>query len=136
MRGVRVLVVENDDMNAMLLELQLVQAGAAVLGPVGEVAEALQLIKADAPDMAVLDYRLGNGQTSEPIARLLSELGIPFVLATGVASGSIPGGFERGVILTKPYLSEELVGALSRARQLSDANSLKEPLKTPAICHH
>lgn len=113
LRGIRVLVVENDDMNAMLLE-QLVQAGAAVLGPVGEVAEALQLINADAPDIAVLDYRLGNGQTSEPIARLLSELGIPFVLATGVASGSIPSGFERGVILTKPYLSEELVGALSR----------------------
>ncbi|MFC0153727.1 response regulator [Xanthomonas dyei] len=123
LRGVRVLVVENDDMNAMLLELQLVHAGAAVVGPVGEVQDALQLIRADAPDIAVLDYRLGNGQTSEPVASLLSELGIPFVLATGVASGSIPTGFERGVILTKPYLSEELVGALSRARQLSSASS-------------
>ncbi|CAD1792114.1 response regulator [Xanthomonas arboricola pv. juglandis] len=123
LRGVRVLVVENDQMNAMLLDLQLVQAGAVVLGPVGEVAQALTLIKADAPEIAVLDYRLGNGETSEPVARLLSELGIPFVLATGVASGTIPGGFERGVILTKPYLSEELISALSRARQLSGAAS-------------
>lgn len=62
LRGVRVLVVENDDMNAMLLEMQLIQAGAAVVGPVGEVDDALQLIEADAPDTAVLDYRLGNGQ--------------------------------------------------------------------------
>ncbi|AOD15267.1 response regulator [Xanthomonas fragariae] len=123
LRGVRVLVVENDDMNAMLLDLQLVRAGAAVVGPVGEVQEALQLINANAPDIAVLDYRLGNGETSEPVARLLAERGIPFVLATGVASASIPSGFERGVMLTKPYLSEELVGALSRARQLSGANS-------------
>ncbi|MCC4615712.1 response regulator [Xanthomonas campestris pv. asclepiadis] len=123
LRGVRVLVVENDQMNAMLLDLQLVQAGAVVLGPVGEVAQALALIKADAPEIAVLDYRLGNGETSEPVARLLSELGIPFVLATGVASGTIPSGFERGVILTKPYLSEELISALSRARQLSGADS-------------
>ncbi|CAD7381747.1 MULTISPECIES: response regulator [Xanthomonas] len=123
LRGVRVLVVENDQMNAMLLDLQLVQAGAVVLGPVGEVAQALTLIQADAPEIAVLDYRLGNGETSEPVARLLSELGIPFVLATGVASGTIPSGFERGVILTKPYLSDELISALSRARQLSDAAS-------------
>ncbi|PPT42329.1 response regulator [Xanthomonas arboricola] len=123
LRGVRVLVVENDQMNAMLLDLQLVQAGAVVLGPVGEVAQALILIQADAPEIAVLDYRLGNGETSEPVARLLSELGIPFVLATGVASGTIPSGFERGVILTKPYLSDELISALSRARQLSGAAS-------------
>ena len=46
LRGVRVLVVENDDMNAMLLEMQLIQAGAAVVGPVGEVDDALQLIEA------------------------------------------------------------------------------------------
>ncbi|MFO3705232.1 response regulator [Xanthomonas codiaei] len=123
LRGVRVLVVENDDMNAMLLELQLSHIGAAVVGPVGQVQDALQLIQADAPDIAVLDYRLGNGETSEPVARLLAERGIPFVLATGVATGSIPAGFERGVILTKPYLSEELVNALSRARQLSGADS-------------
>ncbi|MBB5735749.1 CheY-like chemotaxis protein [Xanthomonas campestris] len=123
LRGVRVLVVENDQMNAMLLDLQLVQAGAVVLGPVGEVAQALALIQAEAPEIAVLDYRLGNGETSEPVARLLAELGIPFVLATGVASGTIPRGFERGVILTKPYLSDELIGALSRARQLSGAAS-------------
>ncbi|AAW75576.1 response regulator [Xanthomonas oryzae pv. oryzae] len=123
LRGARVLVVENDDMNAMLLDLQLVQAGAVVMGPVGKVHDALQLISADAPDLAVLDYRLGNGETSEPVARLLSKRGIPFVLATGVAIGSIPSGFERGVILTKPYLSEDLVGALFRARESRGAKS-------------
>ncbi|MEA9481216.1 response regulator [Xanthomonas campestris] len=123
LRGVRVLVVENDDMNAMLLEMQLIQAGAVVVGPVGEVDDALQLIEADAPDTAVLDYRLGNGQTSEPVARRLTERGIPFVLATGVASASIPHGFERGVILTKPYMSDELVDALAKARQRSSTSS-------------
>ncbi|OLG95601.1 transcriptional regulator, partial [Xanthomonas oryzae pv. oryzae] len=44
-------------------------------------------------------------------------------LATGVAIGSIPSGFERGVILTKPYLSEDLVGALFRARESRGAKS-------------
>ncbi|MCC4586377.1 response regulator [Xanthomonas sp. NCPPB 1067] len=122
LHGVRVLVVENDDMNAMLLDLQLVHAGAVVLGPVGQVEAAMQLIQTDTPDIAVLDYRLGNGETSQPVARLLAERGIPFVLATGVARDSIPSGFERGVILTKPYLSEELVGALSRARQSGDTD--------------
>ncbi|KAB7771117.1 response regulator [Xanthomonas maliensis] len=117
LRGVRVLVVENDDMNAMLLELQLAQLGAVVLGPVGDVADALRIIQAESPDLAVLDYRLGNGQTSEPIARQLGHSGIAFVLATGVAADTLPDGFAQAVVLTKPYLSDELTQALDQARQ-------------------
>ncbi len=81
LRGLRILVVENDEMNATLLELQLAQAGAEVVGVAASVQQALALIDSERPDRAVLDFRLSAGETSEPVARALSERGTPFVLA-------------------------------------------------------
>jgi CheY-like chemotaxis protein len=116
LNGVRVLVVENDAMNAMLLELQLEQAGATVIAQAAVVAEGLRLIRELGPDIAVLDYRLGNGETSEPVADLLLELGIPFVVATGASREALPSVFKKGEILTKPYLAEELIHSLLSSR--------------------
>ena len=114
LQGMRVLVVENDEMNATLLDLQLAQAGAAMVGPAASVAQALQMIE-DQPDLAILDYHLGGGETSEEVAGALIARGIPFVLATGVNADTLPHVFSRGVVLVKPYVTEELLGALSRA---------------------
>ncbi|MFT4246966.1 MAG: hypothetical protein QM581_02865 [Pseudomonas sp.] len=121
--GLQVLVVENDEMNAMLLEMQLLQAGASVIGPAGRVEEAVQLIRERAPQVAILDYRLGNGETSEPVANLLATLGTPFVLATGVAPEQVPAVFEAGSVLTKPYLAEDLVRSLLEACRKVAADS-------------
>lgn len=121
LQGLRVLVVENDEMNAMLLELQLAQAGATVAGPAATVEAALQQVEAQAMDLAVLDYRLGGGQTSEAVAERLNTLGIPFVVATGQVHGELPAAFDRGVLLTKPYLAEDLVRALRQAQEIAAA---------------
>ncbi|HBK45805.1 MAG TPA: response regulator [Xanthomonadaceae bacterium] len=123
LRGVRVLVVENDEMNAMLLGMQLEQAGADVIGPVGAVEDAVRLVKEREPQLAVLDYRLGEGQTSEPIALLLGDRGIPFVLATGAVADTMPAAFRNGYILTKPYLAEDLVRTLISARSAGPAGN-------------
>lgn len=61
--------------------------------------------------MALLDYRLANNETSEPVASALSARGIPFVLATGMAPDHLPAVFRTGVMLTKPYLTAELNAA-------------------------
>ncbi|CBA16132.1 response regulator [Xanthomonas albilineans] len=115
LRGLRILVVENDEMNATLLELQLAQAGADVVGIAASVKQALALIDSERPDRAVLDFRLAAGETSETVARVLTERATPYVLATGVAAASLPAGFATGVVLTKPYLSEQLIKALEDA---------------------
>jgi len=117
LQGLRVLVVENDEMNAMLLELQLAQAGAAVTGPAATVDEAMALLGGSSPDLAVLDFRLGGDQTSEPIAVRLGEMGVPFVLATGQTGTRLPSAFDRGIVLVKPYLAEDLVRSLRQAQE-------------------
>ncbi|HHW4681575.1 MAG TPA: response regulator [Xylella taiwanensis] len=115
LQGIRVLIVENDAMHTMLLEMQLSQAGASVINSTALIKDAITLINQQPPDIAILDYRLGNGQTSSMIAKRLSELDIPFVLATGTPPEYISSEFASGVILTKPYLTTELIHALKKA---------------------
>ena len=114
-QDLRVLVVENDEMSAALLQMQLAQSGAIVVGMAASVSESLRLLGASEPQVALLDYRLANNETSEPVAAALSARGIPFVLATGMAPDHLPDAFRGAVILTKPYLTAELNAALARA---------------------
>ncbi|MGE6332674.1 response regulator [Stenotrophomonas sp. NPDC077659] len=115
LQDLRVLVVENDEMSAALLQMQLVQAGAVVVGLVATVAEALRLLQDTSPDVALLDYRLARNETSEPVAAVLAARGIPFVLATGMTAEQVPASMRAGVLLVKPYLSVDLSRALLRA---------------------
>lgn len=115
LQGLRVLVVENDEMSAALLQMQLVQAGALVVGLAAGVAEALCLLEEASPDVALLDYRLARNETSEAVAAALAARGVPFVLATGMQVEQLPDSMRAGVLLVKPYLSADLVRALGLA---------------------
>ncbi|WP_447935081.1 response regulator [Stenotrophomonas lactitubi] len=123
LQDLRVLVVENDEMSAALLQMQLVQSGALVVGLAASVAEALRVLEETAPDVALLDYRLARNETSEPVAAALTARGVPFVLATGMAAGQLPVAMQSGVLLIKPYLSVDLSKALVRAVGRSSANA-------------
>ncbi|MBH1654056.1 response regulator [Stenotrophomonas maltophilia] len=115
LQDLRVLVVENDEMSAALLQMQLVHAGATVVGLAASVAEALRLLQASPPDVALLDYRLARNEPSEPAAAALAARGAPFVLATGMQAAQLPEPMLAGVLLGKPYLSADLSQALVRA---------------------
>jgi CheY-like chemotaxis protein len=116
LQDLRVLVVENDEMSASLLQMQLIQSGAIVVGLAASVGEALRLLGETQPQVALLDYRLADNETSEPVAAALAARQIPFVLATGMATDHLPDAFRSGVILSKPYLTAELNAALARAQ--------------------
>jgi CheY-like chemotaxis protein len=95
--------------------MQLVHAGAVVVGLAASVSEALRLLEQSTPDVALLDYRLARNETSEPVAAALSARGIPFVLATGMLAEQLPAPMLAGLLLVKPYLSADLSRALARA---------------------
>lgn len=101
LRGARVLIVEDAVLLALELETGLSEAGAAVIGPAYELAEAMALL--DQPiDAAVLDANL-NGLSVMPVAEALAARGIPFVFATGYGDAAgAPMGFDAPVI-RKPY---------------------------------
>jgi two-component sensor histidine kinase/CheY-like chemotaxis protein len=59
--GLRVLVVEDEPLLAMELMLEIEEAGAQAIGPATSCVQALELIRAERPDVALLDGNL-NGE--------------------------------------------------------------------------
>lgn len=109
----RVLVVEDEALVAMLVEDALTDAGYGVIGPAATVAEALALLGRERPDAVVLDLNLA-GESSSPVADLLAQRGIPYVIATGYGASALPPGHERAAVLAKPYDPTQLAAVLDR----------------------
>ncbi len=109
----RVLVVEDEALVAMLVEDALTDAGYGVIGPAATVAEALALLGRERPDAVVLDLNLA-GESSTPVADLLAQRGIPYVIATGYGASALPPGHERAAVLAKPYDPTQLAAVLDR----------------------
>lgn len=88
--------------------------GCAVAGPAGAVSDAMEIIhSADGAALAgaVLDVNLGSERVW-PVAELLAERSIPFVVATGYGDGDVPPAFKDRPLLAKPISRNALAKAL------------------------
>lgn len=109
----RLLVVEDDAIIAMELEDQLSDLGHHVLGVAGTVKQALRLVEemAEQIDAVILDANL-SGDSSYPVAEVLKERQIRYVVASGYEPGELRAqGFEDPII-GKPYQSSQIEKAL------------------------
>jgi two-component system, response regulator PdtaR len=86
-----VLVVEDDFLIAAYLEGALAEDGWRVLGPAASVAQALTLLEAETPAVAVLDVSL-NGEFVTRVAERLRVLRVPFALASALHNPARVGG--------------------------------------------
>ena len=111
-RGLRVLIVEDETMIAMLLESMITDLGHEVAAMAGHKEDAMEAIQTVAFDIAILDVNLA-GERSYRIADALIERDIPFVFSTGYGEGSIEGPYRDQPILNKPFRKRELGEALS-----------------------
>ncbi len=109
--GKRILLAEDEFLIALTAEDALVALGAVVVGPAYSLAESLALAEGEALDGAVLDVNL-NGENSRPVADVLAQQGVPFVLATGYDRADNPHGAP---MIAKPYDEGRLDAALRRA---------------------
>ncbi len=112
--GRKILVVEDDRLQANLITRWLTRFGCAVVGPVPNAAEAVRLAHAGAIDAAVLDMNL-DGQSSEPVAEALEAAQLGFVFVTGYGDGGGLGErFGSAPRLVKPIDPSDLEMALRR----------------------
>ena len=113
----QVLVVEDEELVAMMLADMLAELNYGVLGPVGELSKALALVQEGPPDAALLDVSL-HGAASFPVAEALQAKGIPFAFTTGYGERDFPPAFRQVPRLSKPFdlpeLRRVLGGLLSR----------------------
>ena len=102
---------------SILVEDELRDAGATVLGPAPSLGDALRLVEAAAADggisAAVLDINL-DGRHVAPAADRLAALGVPFVFATGYGENHDTGGHGTAPTLPKPFGPERLIAAVER----------------------
>jgi DNA-binding NarL/FixJ family response regulator len=111
LRGLRILVVEDEFLVAMELETMLRDLGSEVIGPLGRLDEAVAIAREETLDLAVLDVNIG-GQPVTPVADALAARSIPFVFCTGYDGASLPGRHVAAPVLMKPCQAHELKEAV------------------------
>jgi CheY-like chemotaxis protein len=112
--GLRVLIIEDESMVAMLLEDSLAEIGCEVVGIASRFNDAVEKAKSLAFDIAILDVNL-NGRHTFSIADSLAERGVAFVVATGYGATSLPASLHKVPILQKPFRQLDLERALQAA---------------------
>lgn len=114
--GLKVLIVEDEPLVAMLLEDMLADHGCVVAGATGRIDQATALIKDDSLviEAAILDVNLA-GEVSFPLAELLAAKGVPFVFATGYGVGGLPEPWRDRPTLQKPFSHDEVARMLRKA---------------------
>ena len=117
LKGLRVAVVEDETLVAILLEDMLMELGCEVLWTAHRVAKALDLVARSAPDAGVLDVNIA-GDEVYPVAQVMAERNIPFVFTTGYGTRGLIDAWRDRPIVQKPFqvqhLSQGLRAALSR----------------------
>lgn len=109
--GARVLVAEDNAIQAFDLRLLLLNAGVEVIGPAKTVAEVLTVAKTANLNCALLDVVLRHEYVF-PAARALSKQGIPIIFYTGAFLESIKRDWPTAQVVAKPAPAELLLQAI------------------------
>ena len=110
--GLRVLVVEDEFMIAMLIEETLADCSCVVVGPFTNLHDALAAAETAVLDVAVLDVNL-RGEKVYPVTELLEARAIPFLLLSGYGTDAIPADRPEWRACSKPFSPHDLIGMLA-----------------------
>ena len=111
LKGLRILVVEDDPLQAIAYIEVLADAGAEILGPFGSVGPALAALECEACQVAILDYALGDN-TAVDLQVRLEHLGIPYLVVTGYPRVLVRRGGDQTIVV-KPVSPELLCGLVA-----------------------
>ena len=118
-RRLRLLVVEDEAIPALLMEQTLTALGYEVCDIADSESSALQAVEQHRPDLILMDIRLAEGSDGiDTAAKARARYGVPSLFMTAHsdpatrarAEGAKPVGF-----LLKPYSREQVQETLARA---------------------
>jgi CheY-like chemotaxis protein len=118
--GLRVLLVEDESVVAMLLEDIIGELGCKVVGPVARVDKAIEMAQHETLDAAILDVNL-NGHDVYPVADALAARSIPFIFATGYGRDSLRPPYDDRPLLQKPFQQRDVDAAFAEVRAIKNA---------------
>ena len=109
----RILIVEDEPFIALTLEDMLDELGFALAGTVSQIGEAMELIRREPVDCALLDVNLGT-EKIDPVADLLASRNCPFIFTTGYGRSGIPAAHADRPVLQKPFRMDDLANVLRK----------------------
>jgi CheY-like chemotaxis protein len=113
-KALRVLVVEDEAIVAMLIEDMLTDLGHQTVAVAGRVVQALDAAQSSDLDLALLDVNL-SGERSDEVARALVARGVPVIFATGYGAAGVSEEWRGHATLQKPFQLEALAAAIDQA---------------------
>ncbi|MEI9890517.1 MAG: response regulator [Caulobacteraceae bacterium] len=110
---IRLMLVEDEALIALMLEDMAEGMGCAVTGMAPRVALGVSMAESGDFDVAILDVNVA-GENVEPVAERLQARGIPFIFATGYGEAGVPLRFRDRPVVAKPFRAEQLEAAIQK----------------------
>src|SRR5271165_1831511 len=108
LRGLRVMVAEDNGVIAHMIRGILLELGCIVIGPFRKLEEVMHAIQTNGVDGALLDVQLGK-ESVYPAAQELALRDTPFILVTGQKDlREAPALAGNAPLLTKPFTIRQL----------------------------
>ena len=118
--ALRVLVVEDEHLIALLLSETLKEMGHSVCAIASTEADAVAQALAHSPDFMIVDAGLRDGNGVAAVETILKTRRVPHLLVTGNRQ-KVRALRPDAVILEKPFFELDLVAAIERALAVSVA---------------
>ena len=115
----RILIAEDETIIRMDLRSLLESAGFEVCAEAKDGEEAVELARAEQPDLAVLDVKMPRLDGIEAARRIIEERPIPIVMVTAYGERELVArAVEAGVFgyLVKPFRETDLLPAIATAK--------------------
>lgn len=114
LKGLSILVVEDEVIFATETACAIVAAAGSVVGPAYSLAEAFDMIDGAELDGALLDLNIRNEKVFG-LADVLADRGVPIVFVTGEIWPVIPERHAGCRVVNKPLTDTKVVAAISGA---------------------
>jgi CheY-like chemotaxis protein len=114
MTALRVLIVEDDAIVAMLYGEVLAGMGYEVCATESDEAGAVTAAIQHSPDLMIVDERLGDGSGLMAVEEILKMRYIPHVFVSG-HTARIEALKPRAVVIRKPFHEADLASAIQQA---------------------
>ncbi len=117
MMALRVLVVEDEALIAMLVEQAVEDHGDVVAATASNIQDAMHCAATAEFDVALLDLNL-HGQKAHAVPAIVSARKKPFAFVTGYGDMGVLATYASAPVVAKPFRAEDIGIALAALRTL------------------